>query len=523
MKLTLQARNKFSFVDGSFVKSAYVTSDVLSTQRDKCNADVLTWIMNFVSSDVYMDLVYFVDADYVWKELESTYDKINGFFLMGLDDFYQSVRSVLSTRDPLPKVKDAYTTISREESHRGIPESSSVTESKLNATSFVAKSFNNTRGSLNGNLNRGPNPNLMCINYGMIGYTIERWYELITNDKQQFATCQNSSSFTADQMKKLLSLINEIPSGSIHANITDLKREITVRTGNESGGLYLFDLDSDSPTGSSSTPTHRLINDPIDSLQTKPRMTSRVSKICAKLNDYVIDTKLRYGLEKHVNYAKLKPTGLAHLATKGNLEEVFSERSQSVEPSTYYEAALNPKWIEAMNDEIVALYRNNTWIVTDLPKDRKAIGCKWIYKITYKASDVNNAFLYGDLIEDVYMSMPMGFDDNDCNKVETHKSITWFEIRSKAVNANLTAALIEHCFFTRKSIFGFVVMIGKFPVSWKSKKQLTIFWSSTEAEYKCLAASTREVIWICNTLNEFKITGLFPVEIFCDINIQIAK
>ncbi|GKE59113.1 ribonuclease H-like domain-containing protein, partial [Tanacetum coccineum] len=182
---------------------------------------------------------------------------------------------------------------------------------------------------------------------------------------------------------------------------------------------------SESPTGSSSTPTHRLINDPIDSLQTKPRMTSRVFKLRARLNDYVIDTKLRYGLEKHVNYAKLKPTGLAHLATKGNLEEVFLERSQSVEPSTYYEAALNPKWIEAMNDEIVALYRNNTWIVTDLPKDRKAIGCKWIYKIVVTNSwplyqlDVNNAFLYGDLVEDVYMT-------------------------PRQWNAKLTAALIEH-------------------------------------------------------------------------------
>ncbi|GJU05231.1 hypothetical protein Tco_1121661 [Tanacetum coccineum] len=62
-------------------------------------------------------------------------------FLMGLDDCYQSVRSALLTRDPLPEVKDAYTTVSREESHRRIPEPSNVTESKINATSFAAKSY----------------------------------------------------------------------------------------------------------------------------------------------------------------------------------------------------------------------------------------------------------------------------------------------------------------------------------------------------------------------------------------------
>ncbi|GKA61768.1 hypothetical protein Tco_0761287 [Tanacetum coccineum] len=59
-----------------------------------------------------------------------------------------SVRSALLTRDPLPEVKDAYTIVSREESYKGIPESSSVTKSKLNTTSFAAKSFNNIKRAL---------------------------------------------------------------------------------------------------------------------------------------------------------------------------------------------------------------------------------------------------------------------------------------------------------------------------------------------------------------------------------------
>ncbi|GJZ99470.1 hypothetical protein Tco_0672021, partial [Tanacetum coccineum] len=66
-------------------------------------------------------------------------------FLMGLDDCYQPIRSALLTRDLLPKVKDAHTTISKEETHRGVLESFVVSESKLNATSFAAKSFNNTK------------------------------------------------------------------------------------------------------------------------------------------------------------------------------------------------------------------------------------------------------------------------------------------------------------------------------------------------------------------------------------------
>ncbi|GKD63471.1 putative LTR copia-type gag-polypeptide [Tanacetum coccineum] len=69
MKLALQARNKYSFVDGTCLRESYITSDVLTTQWDSCNAIVLTWIMNYVSQDVYMGRVYYENVASVWKEL----------------------------------------------------------------------------------------------------------------------------------------------------------------------------------------------------------------------------------------------------------------------------------------------------------------------------------------------------------------------------------------------------------------------------------------------------------------------
>ncbi|GJZ21031.1 ribonuclease H-like domain-containing protein [Tanacetum coccineum] len=175
-------------------------------------------------------------------------------FLMRLDGCYHPVRSALLTRDPLLDVKDAYNTISRDESHRGIPESSGVSETKINATSFVVKSFNNNKRNFNNNNNtkgftsnvsnnRGPNPNLNCKNYGKIRHTVDRCYEIIrfppvfkkfgnnaNNVKQSFnanmdvkcdkqPSASTSFGFTPEQMKKLLSLISDIGSGNFHANM----------------------------------------------------------------------------------------------------------------------------------------------------------------------------------------------------------------------------------------------------------------------------------------------------------------
>ena len=38
-----------------------------------------------------------------------------------------------------------------------------------------------------------------------------------------------------------------------------------------------------------------------------------------------------------------------------------------------------------MNQELEALRTNHTWDVVSLPQGKKAIGCKWIYKVKLKA------------------------------------------------------------------------------------------------------------------------------------------
>ncbi|GKB42800.1 putative RNA-directed DNA polymerase [Tanacetum coccineum] len=185
--------------------------------------------------------------------------------------------------------------------------------------------------------------------------------------------------------------------------------------------------------------------------------------------------------------------------------------NKSIEPKTFYEASQNPKWIEAMNLKMEALHRNNTYILADLPLRRKDIGCKWICKIKYKSSgkndrykarlvangfsqregidyeetfspvikmvivrcliapsvqynwplyqlDVNNAFLYGDLKEEVYMELPPRYYDKNETKVcKLIKSLYGLKQAPRQWNEKVTKALIENGFIQSKNDYSLYV------------------------------------------------------------------
>lgn len=80
------------------------------------------------------------------------------------------------------------------------------------------------------------------------------------------------------------------------------------------------------------------------------------------------------------------------------------------------------------------------------------------------------------------------------------------------------------CPITRKSVTCFCVFLGDSLTSWKRKKHATLSRSSAEAEYRSLASTTCEVIWLGNMLHSLGLKNLFPVDIFCNNSaaIQIA-
>ncbi|GJR14353.1 integrase [Tanacetum coccineum] len=140
------------------------------------------------------------------------------------------------------------------------------------------------------------------------------------------------------------------------------------------------------------------------------------------------------------------------------------------EPKCFKQAAQDARWREAMQKEVKALEKNGTWTLEYLPEGKRAIDSKWVYKIKFKPNgkverykarlvakgftqmegvdyhdtfapvaklvtvrtlltiavkrdwiihqlDVNNAFLHGDLDEEVYMKIPQGFSNDNETRV----------------------------------------------------------------------------------------------------------
>ncbi|CAL5335650.1 unnamed protein product [Camellia sinensis] len=192
-------------------------------------------------------------------------------------------------------------------------------------------------------------------------------------------------------------------------------------------------------------------------------------------------------------------------------------------PQNIQEAFKYPKWKAAVNEEVRALEKNGTWAITDLPRGKKPVGCKWIFTVKHKADgnverykarlvakgfsqsygidyqetfapvaklntvrvllslaanldwslhqlDVKNAFLNGDLEEEVYMDIPAGLETtSNFNKVcRLRKSLyglkqsprAWFERFTKAVKGyGFVQCQSDHTFFVKHSVGGKLAII----------------------------------------------------------------
>ena len=72
------------------------------------------------------------------------------------------------------------------------------------------------------------------------------------------------------------------------------------------------------------------------------------------------------------------------------------------------------------------------------------------------------------------------------------------------------------CPDTRRSVIGFCIFLGSSLISWKSKKQQEVSRSSVEPEYKSMANTTCEIVWLLGLLKDLLVAHQDPALLYCD-------
>ncbi|XP_039162774.1 uncharacterized mitochondrial protein AtMg00810-like [Eucalyptus grandis] len=88
---------------------------------------------------------------------------------------------------------------------------------------------------------------------------------------------------------------------------------------------------------------------------------------------------------------------------------------------------------------------------------------------------------------------------------------------SRKCNMEMTAycdADYATCPMSRRSITGFCIKLGDSLLSWKTKKQATVSLSSAEAEYRAMAKTTCEVVWIRGLLSDLGVLLKGPTRLY---------
>nr|GEY13455.1 armadillo-type fold protein [Tanacetum cinerariifolium] len=72
------------------------------------------------------------------------------------------------------------------------------------------------------------------------------------------------------------------------------------------------------------------------------------------------------------------------------------------------------------------------------------------------------------------------------------------------------------CIFTRRSTTGYLLLFSGGPISWKTKKQSVVSRSSAEAEYRAMASTVSEILWVRWLLKDMQVQLTTPTSLFCD-------
>ncbi|GMI96544.1 hypothetical protein HRI_003323700 [Hibiscus trionum] len=154
--------------------------------------------------------------------------------------------------------------------------------------------------------------------------------------------------------------------------------------------------------------------------QSLPRRSSRISQPASYLKQYYCNNLTNafptslptYPIEDHLSTTKLS----------SDYTNFIANISFTYNLAYYHQAAKIPEWRTAMDEELQAMENLQTWIVVPLPEGKKAIDCKWVYRIKYKADGSLDRYKLAHVYESLFVQFD--HDSNGTVDLEEFKSKT---------------------------------------------------------------------------------------------------
>ena len=103
------------------------------------------------------------------------------------------------------------------------------------------------------------------------------------------------------------------------------------------------------------------------------------------------------------------PRMITRLISGITKKKVILDVTTVTKPYTLSQALKDPHWTQAMDQKIAALHCNHTWDLVAKPSDVNIIGCKWVYKLKHKPNGSINRHK-ARLVAKGYYHQTLGLD-----------------------------------------------------------------------------------------------------------------
>ena len=147
----------------------------------------------------------------------------------------------------------------------------------------------------------------------------------------------------------------------------DLDNEVVDQPSSES----LVPQATDTPNQSPAEDGPVVVSEPLRK-QLPPRQTRGIPK---PTYEPELSSKVKYPMSHYVSN---------HRLSESNKSFVNQLSTVSI-PNSVQEALADPRWKDAMNEEMKSLQKNETWELVDRPPRKKPVGCRWVYTVKHKA------------------------------------------------------------------------------------------------------------------------------------------